>query len=175
MALTLLLGGARSGKSTLAVRLARAWDGPVTFIATAVGSDPDMAARIARHRAERPSSWHCIEEPIDLAAALERSAGSGVIVDCVTVWVANLLERRTPDEILAEAESVAEVAARREAATIAVSNEVGLGVHPATPQGREYRDLLGRVNALWAEAAGRSLFMVAGQALELQPVSIPGE
>jgi adenosyl cobinamide kinase/adenosyl cobinamide phosphate guanylyltransferase len=172
MGLTLLLGGARSGKSVSAVRLARSWEMPVCFVATATAGDADMAARIAAHRAERPSAWSCVEEPLDLAAALHRCGERGAIVDCLTVWVANLLERRPAAEAIAEARRVAAEAAARAAPTVAVSNEVGLGVHPATRRGREFRDVLGRVNAIWAEAADEALFLVAGRALELRP--LPG-
>ncbi len=174
MGMTLLLGGARSGKSRLAVRMARAWEPPVWFVATAMAGDEDMAARIARHREERPASWACIEEPLDLGDVLERSADAGVIVDCLTVWVANLLERGTAAETIAEAERVAEFAAARARPTVVVSNEVGLGVHPATRAGREFRDVLGRVNATWVALADDVRLLVAGRELALHPVRLPG-
>lgn len=175
MAMTLLLGGARSGKSTLAVRIARGWDVPVAFIATAAAGDADMAARIARHREERPPEWECVEEPLDLGGALGRCAEVGVILDCLTVWVANLLERGTAGEAIAAAERVAELAAARERPTVVVSNEVGLGVHPATSSGREFRDVLGRVNAIWAAAADEARLLVAGRELELRQARLAGE
>jgi adenosyl cobinamide kinase/adenosyl cobinamide phosphate guanylyltransferase len=159
--LTLLLGGARSGKSALAVRLAERAGGPVTFIATATAGDDEMAERIAVHRAERPGAWTTVEEPLRLREALEAAEGT-VVVDCLSLWVANLLEAGL--EIDAAA---AEVAAAR-GRTIAVSNEVGMGVVPATPLGRRYRDVLGRVNATWADAAETALFVVAGRALRLE-------
>lgn len=174
MPLTLLLGGARSGKSALAVRLARGWGLPVTFIATARPSDAGMEERIARHRAERPPAWECVEEALDLAGALRRGAGRGVVVDCLTVWVANLLEGASEAEVLEAGERAAVLAAQREAPTIAVGNEVGLGVHPATESGRRYRDVLGRVNAAWAEAADQALLVVAGRVLDLRPAPLPG-
>lgn len=160
MSLTLLLGGARSGKSSLAVDLASRSGGPVTFIATATAGDEEMAARIAAHRGERPGDWTTVEEPLDLREALEAAEGT-VVVDCLSLWVANLLEADM--EIDAEA---AAVAAGR-GSTIAVSNEVGLGIVPATPLGRRYRDVLGRVNAEWADAAETTLLVVAGRALPL--------
>jgi len=175
MGMTLLLGGARSGKSTLAVRIARAWEEPVAFVATAVASDADMAARIARHREERPASWACIEEPLDLGGALARERGTALIVDCLTVWVASLLERGTEAEAIAEAERVVALAAARDRPTVVVSNEVGLGVHPATQAGREFRDVLGRVNAIWAAAANDVRLLVAGRELDLRPVQLPKE
>jgi adenosyl cobinamide kinase/adenosyl cobinamide phosphate guanylyltransferase len=174
MALALLLGGARSGKSTLAVRMARSWPEEVTFVATAVPGDEQMAARIARHREERPPSWRCIEEPLDLSGALERCGERGAIVDCLTLWVANLMERETASAALAEAERVATVASERAAPTVVVSNEVGLGVHPSSARGREFRDLLGRVNLAWAAVAAEALLLVAGRAVELRPVPVGG-
>jgi adenosylcobinamide kinase / adenosylcobinamide-phosphate guanylyltransferase len=174
MGMTLLLGGARSGKSTLAVRIARAWEEPVAFVATAVAGDADMATRIARHREERPASWACVEEPLDLGGALAREPGAAVVVDCLTVWVANLLERGSASEAIAEAERVASLSAARDRPTVVVSNEVGLGVHPATRAGREFRDVLGRVNAIWAAAADDVRLLIAGRELELHPVRLPG-
>jgi adenosyl cobinamide kinase/adenosyl cobinamide phosphate guanylyltransferase len=170
MALMLLVGGARSGKSRLAVRLAGSHDGRVVFVATAEPRDEEMAERIALHRADRPSAWETVEEPVRLRAALETApAGSTVVLDCLSLWVANLLERGT-EGIEAEARSAAGAAAGRAGDTIAVTNEVGLGVVPATPLGRHYRDVLGRVNAIWAEAADESYFVVAGKALRLGDV-----
>jgi len=166
--LTLVLGGARSGKSALAVELARRQDRPVVYVATASAGDDDMAARIERHRGERPDHWTTIEEPIDLSGALERSAGSMVVIDCLTLWTSNLLEcGTTDDEVTARATSVASRAIRRDAPTVAISNEVGMGIHPETPLGRRYRDVLGRVNQAWAAAAGTSLLLVAGRAVRL--------
>jgi adenosyl cobinamide kinase/adenosyl cobinamide phosphate guanylyltransferase len=163
--LVLLLGGARSGKSSLAVRMAGE---SATLIATATAGDEEMAERIRRHRAERPAAWTTVEEPVELRAALEAASGT-VVVDCLSFWVANLLEADWSDEAVeAEAEACARAAAARD--TIAVSNEVGLGVVPATPLGRRYRDVLGRVNATWAAAADRALFVVAGRVLELDRV-----
>ena len=170
MALTLLLGGARSGKSRLALRAAEEWGGSVLFVATGRAEDAEMAARIERHRAERPAQWDTLEEPVALADALRTAdAQSCVVVDCLSLWVANLLELGWEDEAVeAEAGSAAAAAADREAATVVVSNEVGLGVVPATPLGRRYRDVLGRVNATFAAAADEPLFVVAGRKLRLQ-------
>jgi adenosyl cobinamide kinase/adenosyl cobinamide phosphate guanylyltransferase len=168
MALTFLIGGARSGKSALAVGLGARHDGPVTYVATAPALDDDMARRIERHRRERPPAWTTIEEQLDLAGALERAAGSMVIVDCLTLWVSNLLEAGHDDEhILEIAGSTARLAGERHAATVAISNEVGLGVHPTTELGRRYRDLLGRVNQCWAAQADPALLLVAGRAVPL--------
>jgi adenosyl cobinamide kinase/adenosyl cobinamide phosphate guanylyltransferase len=168
LSLVVLLGGARAGKSTLAVELAREWDGPVAYVATAEAGDEEMARRIARHRRERPGEWGTIEEPFALREALGRiEAGTYVIVDCLTLWVANLLARG--DDVLAEADAAADAAAARDAPTVVVTNEVGLGVVPANPLGREYRDLLGAVNAAFVSRADEAAFVVAGRALPLVP------
>jgi adenosyl cobinamide kinase/adenosyl cobinamide phosphate guanylyltransferase len=171
MALVLLLGGARSGKSALAVELARSSRRPVVFVATAEPRDEEMAERIQSHRAARPPEWEVVEEPVDLRGALARAdAESLVVVDCLSLWVANLLERGSgAAEIEGEAEAAALLAVGRGGPTVAVTNEVGLGVVPARPLGRAYRDVLGRVNAAWAEHADDAAFVVAGRVLSLAP------
>jgi adenosyl cobinamide kinase/adenosyl cobinamide phosphate guanylyltransferase len=168
MALQLLLGGARSGKSSLAVRRAQRFGGPVVFIATAEACDDDMAERIARHRAERPEHWTTVEAPRDLAGALRAvPADACAIVDCLALWTANLLDHGEA-EIVARARDAATVAAGRPALTIVVGNEVGMGVVPATELGRRYRDALGRVNAAWADLADDVALVVAGRVLNLE-------
>jgi adenosyl cobinamide kinase/adenosyl cobinamide phosphate guanylyltransferase len=169
MAMTVLLGGARSGKSALAERLAARWDGPVTVVVTAQARDAEMAERIRRHRAQRPAGWQTIEEPLDLEAALAKApAEAQVLLDCLTLWVSNLLERGLTDEQVGQlARSAAAAAAARAAPTVVVSNEVGSGIVPADPLSRRYRDLLGQVNAVWAAAADQSLLLVAGRAVPL--------
>jgi adenosylcobinamide kinase / adenosylcobinamide-phosphate guanylyltransferase len=169
MGLTVLLGGARSGKSALAQRLAGRWDGPVAVVATGQAGDAEMAERIARHRAARPAGWATVEEPLELAAALAAASGDTfVVVDCLTLWVSNLLEQGLDDaEVEARARAAAATAAARAAPTVAVSNEVGSGIVPADPLSRRYRDLLGQVNAVWAVAADHALLLVAGRAVPL--------
>jgi adenosylcobinamide kinase/adenosylcobinamide-phosphate guanylyltransferase/adenosylcobyric acid synthase len=165
----LLIGGVRSGKSRLAVELAGASGRPVVFVATAERGDVDMADRIDRHRAERPPEWTTVEEPIDLAGVLVRAATDAfVVVDCLTLWVANLVfADRSDDEILATAGALASALAARHAPSVVVTNEVGLGIHPDTDLGRRYRDLLGGVNRAVAAEAWRSLLVVAGRAIRL--------
>jgi adenosyl cobinamide kinase/adenosyl cobinamide phosphate guanylyltransferase len=170
--LVLLVGGARSGKSTLAVEMGRRHGAGVVFIATAPAptrdgnDDPDLVDRIERHRTERPAHWATIEEPTDLVAALERSEQDLAIVDCLTLWVSNLLfAGRSDDDIVKSSEVAADVAAHRE--VVAVTNEVGSGVHPETELGRRYRDVLGRVNQTWAHRADTTLLLVAGRAVRL--------
>jgi len=167
MPLTLLVGGARSGKSALAVRLAAASGAPVTFVATATAGDAEMAHRIARHRAERPAGWATIEEPVDLPGTLDRAPDDGcLVIDCLTLWVANMLHRGD-GEIVQAAGRAAGAAAHRPGLTIVVSNDVGSGIVPADPATRRYRDLMGRVNATWAAAATDAYLVVAGRTLRL--------
>lgn len=169
MALTVLLGGARSGKSRLAVELAAAAQAPVTVIATGEAGDAEMAERIAAHSAERPEGWVTVEEPYALEEALaDADPAHTVIVDCLTLWVANSLGRDDDSKtVLDAAARAAASAATRSALTVAVSNEVGLGIVPATPLGRVYRDLLGSVNRMWVEASAEAALVVAGRALSL--------
>jgi adenosylcobinamide kinase/adenosylcobinamide-phosphate guanylyltransferase len=163
--LILLTGGARSGKSALAVRLAERAGDAVTFVATARPSDADMKARIAAHRADRPVAWRTVEAPVNVAAAIP-SAGT-VVVDCLAVWTANAMDE--PLDVEREAAGTARLAGARDGLTIVVTNEVGMGVHPATELGRAYRDLLGRVNAVWSRASDHAFLVVAGRALALPP------
>jgi len=157
--LVLYLGGARSGKSRLAVERASSGGKPVTFIATGEAGDEEMAARIELHKRERPPAWRTVEEPRDLAGALASVPdGDTALVDCLSLWVANV----------GEGDAAALEAARaRDGVTIAVSNEVGMGIVPANALAREYRDALGRVNAAWAAAADEAWFVVAGKTLRL--------
>ena len=170
MPLTLLVGGARSGKSMLALRRASRSAAPVVFVATGEAGDDEMAARIARHRAERPAAWTTVEEPRELAGALAACpAEACVVVDCLSLWVSNAMGRDAEDgEIERLAQEAAALAAQRRAPTIAVTNEVGMGLVPDNPLGRRYRDVLGRVNGLWAAAATEALLVVAGRVLPLE-------
>ncbi|MEM7095308.1 MAG: bifunctional adenosylcobinamide kinase/adenosylcobinamide-phosphate guanylyltransferase [Actinomycetota bacterium] len=170
--LTMLLGGARSGKSDLAVRLAETWPGSVTFVATATAGDADMARRIERHQDERPADWDLIEAPLFGSTDIGAIGGDAlVIVDCVTLLVSNLLfaERDDP-AITGHVAELGAALARRAGPTLAVTNEVGLGIHPETELGRRYRDVLGRANRVLAEHAELSLFVAAGRALRLEEV-----
>jgi adenosylcobinamide kinase / adenosylcobinamide-phosphate guanylyltransferase len=170
MPLTLLLGGARSGKSSLAVARAQALAVPVVFVATAEALDAEMEERVARHRAERDPAWTTVEEPLDLERALTKApAEACAIVDCLSLWVANLVQQDLDEEeVVRRSQRAAEASAARPGPTIAVSNEVGMGVVPEYELGRRYRDALGRVNAAWAAAADEALLVVAGRTLELR-------
>lgn len=162
---TLVLGGARSGKSAVAERLAAGAGPVVTYLATtsAAADDDDLAARVAAHRARRPSSWLTVETGRDLVAALTATGGA-VLVDSLTAWVA------ASPEFAVDADGLCRALAEREGrgdATVVVSDEVGLGVHPSTVNGRCFRDALGALNQRVAAAADRVLLVVAGRALEL--------
>jgi adenosyl cobinamide kinase/adenosyl cobinamide phosphate guanylyltransferase len=167
--LTVLLGGARSGKSRLALGLAAASGAPVTVLATGEAGDAEMAERIAKHRAERPAEWDVVEEPYRLERALAAvDPEHTVIVDCLTLWVANALGRDDDAAtVLVAAAGAAEQAVARPGLTVAVSNEVGLGIVPMSPLGRAFRDLLGSVNRAWVDASDEAAFVVAGRALPL--------
>ena len=168
MPMLFLIGGARSGKSGLALRLATEQPAPVVFVATGEAGDDEMRTRIEEHRRARRPSWQTIEEPLQLGKTLEAIDGTScVVVDCLTLWAANALERLGASETEAQAKEAAVIAAARSGLTIAVSNEVGLGIVPDNALGRAYRDLLGRINAIWADAAERTYFLVAGRALPL--------
>jgi adenosylcobinamide kinase/adenosylcobinamide-phosphate guanylyltransferase len=166
--LTVLTGGARSGKSALAVEWGLRHRGPVVFVATAPLLDDDMRARARRHREERPG-WPTVEEQHDFDSTIADAPADGmVIVDCITLWVSNLMWRGDEDSsVLESASRLAGLARASSAKIVAVTNEVGLGIHPETELGRRYRDLLGRVNRVLVESSDRSYLLVAGRPLEL--------
>ncbi len=176
--LVLVLGGARSGKSTFAERLAASSGRGVAFIATAMAGDEDMRQRIARHRAARPAGWQTLEEPLELAAAVRRAAGLAdiVLLDCMTLWLSNWLGRQDglhPGASAGALQAIEELLAAAAAlpphkTLIVVSNEVGLGVVPAYALGRIYRDTLGWVNQRLARAADRVYLMVAGMGVDIK-------
>jgi adenosyl cobinamide kinase/adenosyl cobinamide phosphate guanylyltransferase len=173
--LVLLLGGARAGKSSMALRLAKSLDTSVCFIATAQGLDEDMESRIAKHKAERPPGWLTIEEPYQIDQALQRASDARVvIVDCLTLFVSNWLmryedENQCAQYLLPITRSFLEQAQSQQQTIICVSNEVGLGIVPETRLGRTFRDLLGRVNQDFAQAADKVYLMCAGLSVQLKP------
>ena len=167
-ALTLVLGGARSGKSAVAERIAASFPAPVTYVATmCVGEDRDLAARVAAHQARRPVGWATVETGRDLAATLSRLPGTA-LVDSLGPWVA----ARLGDGADVDAETLCGILRARPGATVVVSEEVGSGVHPPSSAGREFRDELGRVNQAVAAVADEVLLVVAGRVLPL--ASWPG-
>jgi adenosyl cobinamide kinase/adenosyl cobinamide phosphate guanylyltransferase len=170
MAMALLLGGARSGKSAMAVRLAEASGAPVTFIATALAGDDEMALRIGRHRESRPAEWKTVEAPVDVLGAIRIAAhGDFLVIDCLTVWVSNLLGQGAgATDIDLAADAVVQELRGRDC--VVVTNEVGLGIVPVNELARGFRDILGSVNALFAASADKAVLMVAGRALDLTDV-----
>ena len=178
--LILILGGARSGKSAEAVRMARGrGNGQVLYVATAEPGDDEMRLRIEKHRAERPAGWHTLEAPHNVGQAIiQKSDGyTTIIVDCITLLVSNLMvDRSDPYAEAVQKSVVGEIAAIAQAAKempnasqmIVVSNEVGTGLAPLTPLGRAFRDLVGQANQTLAAAADRAVLMVAGLALLLK-------
>lgn len=164
MSVHLLTGGARSGKSRRSLALAEAVPGPIDFVATAEPGDADMAARIAHHRAERGPRYRTLEAPLALEAALAGLApGGAIVVDCLTLWCANLLFAGFDDDTLHRrfAELPAALAAPGRPVFV-VTNEVGLGIVPADELSRRYRDLLGRLNQEVAAQADTVTLMVSG-------------
>jgi len=181
-ALILVLGGARSGKSNYAQRLAGEVGHRVLYVATATVGDEEMAERIAHHRAARPSHWHTLEIPTNVGQVLEAKIADAevVILDCLTLLVSNLmmgLDEMTGADILearvqAELDALIRVYEAHSATFIIVSNEVGMGIVPAYPLGRVYRDVLGKANQWLAMLADRVILMVAGLPLVIKgPVS----
>jgi adenosyl cobinamide kinase/adenosyl cobinamide phosphate guanylyltransferase len=166
--ITLLLGGARSGKSELAERMAAALPGPVTYVATAdPGGDPDFARRIELHRSRRPPEWTTVEAGPRLVEEL-RSLSGTVLLDSLGTWVASV------PGFDADPGPLCEVLSCHDGSVFVVSEEVGLGVHPSTEVGGRFRDALGRVNRYVAEAADEVLFVVAGCLLRLDRPTIGG-
>lgn len=170
---SLVLGGARSGKSTHAEKLVAgtlfgAAPRPAVYIATAEAGDVEMATRIMAHRTRRGGTWTTIEEPLKLGEAIQGCVARGepVLVDCLTLWLSNLMHAgadvdHTVDELVLALEGMAPP-------VVFVSNEVGLGIVPETPLGRAFRDAQGRLNMRMAERADRVILMTAGLPLTLK-------
>lgn len=171
--ITLILGGARSGKSRHAVELARSLGPSILYIATCRPADAEMRRRVARHRRERPSTWSTLEAPNDLPAALlqPRRGTNGILLDCLTLYVADLLQRHRHDAVVErEIERLCHALRQAACPVLVVSNEVGAGVVPERPLGRRFRDLAGWANQAVARCADRVIWMVAGV-----PVTIKSE
>ncbi len=185
--ITFILGGARSGKSRFAQEMASGLvaqtAGTVLYLATAAGQDEEMERRIARHREGRPSEWKTIEEPRRVARILERAAGSVaiLILDCLTLLISNILLDQGADRpdasppadlleqiVMKEVEDILSVCRRIGAHSLLISNEVGLAVVPATPLGRVFRDIAGRVNQRVARESEEVFLMIAGLAQKLK-------
>ena len=176
--LVLILGGVRSGKSRFAQQLASSSKGRVLFLATAQATDDEMAERIAKHKSSRPATWRTVEEPLQIASALKSHAASSdiVILDCLTVWLGNMMSQdasASEEEALEEVERLLEVYKTGSASLILVSGEVGMGLVPPYPLGRAFRDIQGRINQKLAQEADKVFFMIAGIPLELKAPGAP--
>jgi adenosyl cobinamide kinase/adenosyl cobinamide phosphate guanylyltransferase len=166
--MTLIIGGARSGKSALALEIARKWGGPVTFVATAEARDDEMADRIERHRDERDGAWTTLEEPIEITEALSTvPADHLVILDCLTLWASNVMDRNIEDGE-ARARAISAALARRPAPALVITNEVGSGIVPDNEAARVYRDLLGSINAIFAADSRDVLLVSAGRVVSMK-------
>jgi adenosylcobinamide kinase / adenosylcobinamide-phosphate guanylyltransferase len=168
-----VLGGARSGKSAYAQGLAESYGPQRLYLATAAPGDEEMAARIARHRADRGPGWTTLEEPLEVAAALPAHARAGrvVVVDCLTLWLTNLiLAGRDPAPAVA---GLADAIGALAGPAILISNEVGMGLVPDHKLGREFRDWQGRANREIAQACDVVIFVAAGLPLQLKPAATP--
>lgn len=164
--LTLVLGGARSGKSRYAEHLITALPPSWLYVATAEALDPEMAERIGAHRARRDASWRTIEAPRDLAAALSTSANRPVLVDCLTLWLSNIM--LADADVENEMHRLEAVLAAMASPVVLVANEVGFGIVPEHPLGRRFRDLQGLLNQRIAARADRVVLLVAGLPLALK-------
>ena len=167
----LLGGGVRSGKSAFALDLARRFGNKRAFIATATALDDEMKSRIERHQRERRDEFTTIEEPIDLAAALDALDGYDVaVVDCLTLWLSNLLlNQESVDAILERADAVVRVLQKRRFHTVLVTNEVGMSVHPPTPLGRTFVEIAGFTHQRVARVADEIYLAVLGTVLRIKP------
>jgi len=165
---TLVLGGARSGKSRYAEGLVDRHPGRRTYLATAEALDAEMAERVKAHRARRDSDWKTVEEPLDLAQALKAETGQGaaVLVDCLTLWLGNLLGKER--DVAAEIEGLIAAVGQFGGPVVFVSNEVGLGIVPDNALARRFRDLAGSLHQRLAEKADRVVFVVAGLPMNLK-------
>ena len=169
----LVVGGQRSGKSRFAEELIARSRKRRVYVATAAARDDEMSERIATHRGRRGVEWTTIEEPLELSTALDRVAGrdTGVLIDCLTVWLANLMEAGR--DVDAEIDGVVAALAGTEASIVLVSNEVGAGIIPANALARRYADALGTLNQRIASAVGRVILMTAGQPVIVKPAQTP--
>ncbi len=168
----LILGGARSGKTRLALQIGQAFPPPRFYLATAEAdsADPEMQARIERHRRDRGDAWYTVEVGLELAEALERLPPTAriAVVDCLTLWLGRWMERDADDAVLHRADALLAATVRCPAPVIFVSNEVGLGVVPAHPVGRRFRDLAGWLHQRVADRADWVVLTVAGLPMYLR-------
>ncbi len=169
--ITFVLGGARSGKSSFAIKLADASGGRVAFVATCQGLDDEMRKRIAIHKKTRPSTWKTFEEPLNVGAVIKKISPKFniILIDCLTLLVSNLIMKHTDNKVIEGiiAEMIAKLKCHK-SDSIIVSNEVGLGIVPNNRLGRDFRDIGGRVNQIVAKKADIVYFMVSGIAMKIK-------
>lgn len=186
--LTLVTGGARSGKSSFAENIARYYGGrQVLYFATARNKDSEMAVRIRQHRLNRPDGWQTIEEPYKVTSRLkEIEEGSVILLDCITVLISNLLLKGqeadegefdfevtgTEKDVISEIEGIVSISQKKDFKLIAVSNEVGTGIVPVYSLGRLYRDIAGRANQYLASAADEVYLCIAGLPVEIKEIGM---
>jgi len=180
-----IFGGARSGKSTFAEKLASRLGGRVTYIATAEALDEEMVARIKEHKKRRPATWKTIEEPYRIVEVLEEVGQEEgvVLIDCLTLLLTNLYYKHAAEQdsdtltkqVLSEIKRLAKVAKECRADVLIVSNEVGLGVVPDYPDGRIFRDLTGWANQIMTEEADKAYFLISGMPLDIKALKADPE
>jgi adenosylcobinamide kinase/adenosylcobinamide-phosphate guanylyltransferase len=168
--ITMILGGARSGKSARAEALAGLSERPVTYVATYASEmvDPEMSHRILAHRSRRPASWDTVENRFDLAPLFQELRGRAVVLDCLTLWLSFHFENVDEADLLARLRTSLQQARTSGLELYIVSNELGMGLVPSSPEGRAFRDLCGRANQLVAGLADRVEFQIAGLPLCLK-------
>ena len=173
----LILGGAKSGKSSYAQALAESWSGRLVYVATAQAHDQEMTQRIARHQADRGEAWSTLEEPLALEEALRQADAPGTVflVDCLTLWLSNLVLAAELDDaqVVERGEALARLLPSLEARIILVANEVGLGIVPENALARRWRDLAGSLNQRLARACDAVLLITAGLPLALKGGPLP--
>jgi adenosyl cobinamide kinase/adenosyl cobinamide phosphate guanylyltransferase len=171
MPYTYIVGGASSGKSRFALQI---FEGrtDVSFIATGVRTDEEMASRIDAHRKERPGTWETIEEPTRLLEAAQRAMrdNGALVIDCLTMWVANLcfMEQLNPEDIIEQAYRTASYLHKLDREIVVVTNEIGMGVIPATGESREFRRIAGEVNRIFADASDAAYLVVSGIGMRIK-------
>jgi len=169
--ITFILGGARSGKSSYALKLAGEYGGKVAFVATCQPLDSEMKKRIGRHKESRPGHWQTFEEPKDAASLLKKIGAKfdTIIIDCLTLMICNLMmEKRKEDAIEKKFKDMLNVLDIIKAQVIIVSNEVGLGIVPGNKLGRGFRDIAGRINQIMAAKADNVFFLISGIPLKIK-------
>ncbi|GAV22010.1 bifunctional adenosylcobinamide kinase/adenosylcobinamide-phosphate guanylyltransferase [Carboxydothermus pertinax] len=165
----LITGGVRSGKSSFAEKLATSFGEKVVYVATATAGDEEMRERIAKHQSRRPPNWTTVEEPVNLRDVLLTARGDAVLVDCLTLWVTNLLLKE--EDVVGKAYEVVEIFPKITVPLIFVTNEVGSGIVPDNPLARKFRDVAGLVNQVFAKYCDEVYLTVAGIPVKIKGVS----